>query len=315
MTIVVFCESQDETALALIAQAKRMAPQAHVIALLEERGAAFARYGACGADEAVTLPLELDDCAQAQAVAQALQSLSPDIALFSATVRGRFLSAWAAASLETGLTADCTDLFLTPDGLLRQVRPAYGGSLKAEILCKTHRPQMASVRPGIFEPPKTDVPPRKIPIRSFCPQGIVRRMERLALSPVEYGASLGQAQVIVAGGKGIGSQQGFSLLRQFAQLLGGALGASRGAVDAGWVGYEHQIGQTGVAVRPKLYIAVGIHGYAQHIAGMNGSAVVVAINNDPCAPIFSYADYGVVCDWREAVVDMIGFLKERKERL
>ena len=90
-------------------------------------------------------------------------------------------------------------------------------------------------------------------------------MERLALSPVEYGASLGQAQVIVAGGKGIGSQQGFSLLRQFAQLLGGALGASRGAVDAGWVGYEHQIGQTGVAVRPKLYIAVGIHGYAQHI--------------------------------------------------
>lgn len=140
-------------------------------------------------------------------------------------------------------------------------------------------------------------------------------MERLALSPVEYGASLGQAQVIVAGGKGIGSQQGFSLLRQFAQLLGGALGASRGAVDAGWVGYEHQIGQTGVAVRPKLYIAVGIHGYAQHIAGMNGSAVVVAINNDPCAPIFSYADYGVVCDWREAVIDMIGFLKERKERL
>ena len=156
MTIVVFCELQDETALALIAQAKRMAPQAHVIALLEERGAAFARYGACGADEAVTLPLELDDCAQAQAVAQALQNLSPDIALFSATVRGRFLSAWAAASLETGLTADCTDLFLTPDGLLRQVRPAYGGSLKAEILCKTHRPQMASVRPGIFEPPKTD---------------------------------------------------------------------------------------------------------------------------------------------------------------
>lgn len=314
MTIAIMCEAMGDTALALTAQARKMAPGAYIIILWEESGYDPALYGALGADEAVTLSVAEDDCAQAERVAEALRAIAPDAVLFPATIRGRFLSAWTAAKLKTGLTADCTELAITEDGLLKQIRPAFGGNLMAEILCRVCRPQMASIRPGVF--PVPEIAQRKpIPVKVFASdESIPIRLQRLAFEPAERGVSLQSAKAIVTGGKGIGGKEGFSRLAELAELLGGAVGATRSAVDAGWIGYEHQIGQTGMSVRPELYIAVGVSGCIQHTVGMSGSGVVLAINKDRNAPIFACADYGVVSDWQEAVDEMIDDLKERKRQ-
>jgi len=217
-----------------------------------------------------------------------------------------------AAKLETGLTADCTGLSLTPEGYLLQTRPAYGGNLIADILCRDCRPQLASVRPGVFPSPQVLPGAACAPVVDFFPAALPTMLERVAFTPSEGGTSLQSAQVIVAGGKGVGGKQGFETLAELAALLHGALGATRGAVDAGWVSYPHQIGQTGATVRPKLYLAFGISGLVQHIVGMNGSETVVAVNTDRNAPIFDNADYGIVGDWQTTAETMIRYLKERK---
>ncbi len=312
MTIGILCERGDDTGLALIAQARKIAPTARITALLEEGGASAEMLGGCGADDALLLPIYGDDCAQGEIIVQALRILQPEAMLFPATVRGRFLSAWVAAKLGTGLTADCTDLTLTGDGLLKQVRPAFGGNLTAEILCRNHHSQMASVRPGVFPVPEGQGG-IAIPVRFFTPEiPLAQRMKRIAFQPAEKGVSLQNARVIVAGGKGIGSKAGFEKLAELADILGGAVGATRSAVDAGWIGYEHQIGQTGVTVRPDFYIAVGISGFIQHTVGMSAAKTVLAINQDRSAPIFKCADYGVVSDWEEAVDGFIQYLKGRE---
>lgn len=310
MKIAVLCEQKGDTGLALIAQARRIAPEASIIALCETGGATPEICGGCGADEAVLLPVSPDDCAQGTLLSQALETLQADAALFPATIRGRFLSAWVAAKLDTGLTADCTDLQITPEGLLKQIRPAFGGNLTAEILCKTRRPQMASVRPGVF--PVPDEAPKAIPVAEYPTQDIASRMNRMGFALSEGGTSLQGAKVIVAGGKGIGSKRGFDKLFALAELLGGAVGATRSAVDAGWIDYAHQIGQTGITVRPHFYIAVGISGMVQHTVGMNGADVVLAINKDRNAPIFACADYGIIADWEPTIDVMIKDIKERK---
>ena len=308
MTTVVYCEAGHRHALELIAKARTLSSE--VIALCEDEAACSACVAA-GADRVALLPLLADDCAQGDLAAAALSELAPDSVLFPATVRGRFLSGWAAARLGTGLTADCTALGVTPDGLLLQSRPAFGGNLTADILCRAKRPQMASVRPGVFPMPETakDVPAP--PVQRLDVQPLRDYLTRTGFTPAENTVTLQDAQVIVAGGKGVGSRRGFDKLFRLAALLGGAVGATRSAVDAGYIGYAHQIGQTGVTVRPRLYIVFGASGAIQHTVGMSAARTVIAVNRDRLAPIFRSADYGVAADWEETIDVMISELSEQ----
>lgn len=225
----------------------------------------------------------------------------PDIILGSATVFGRSVMPQTAALLKTGLTADCTGLSMTEDGLLLQTRPAFGGNLTADILCARARPQMATVRPKIFPPPALDDQrsgeivsiPRKDGMRE--PVRVVSRI------PVPGQSNISEAEIIIAGGAGIGSKEGFSRLYELARLLGGAVGASRAAVNAGYADSWAQIGLTGSTVRPRLYLAFGISGAVQHTAGMRSAGKVIAVNTDPRAPIFDYSDIAVIADWQETL--------------
>ncbi|NLV58908.1 MAG: electron transfer flavoprotein subunit alpha/FixB family protein [Clostridiales bacterium] len=315
MKIVVFCEKELSAALELIGKGRAIAPEATICALYEDRESCVPQLLASGADEALSMDRCVDDCAQGTRIAAALSALSPDIVLFPATVRGRFLSAWAAAKLDTGLTADCTELSLNADGLLLQTRPAFGGNLTADILCKESRPQIASVRPGVFARPEPQRCTENAgePHSALTIQQVLQRMDELAFEPVEYGISLQTARVVVAGGKGIGSKKGFDKLHELADLLGGAVGATRSAVDAGWIDYEHQIGQTGVMIRPDLYFAFGISGIMQHVVGMSSAGTVISVNTDRNAPIFSCSDFGIIADWRETIDVIIEYIKKGKK--
>ena len=313
ITIAVLCEGDGSAAAELLGKARQLSPSGRVLALSETAEPPLSAFASFGADEAVPLGKLTDDCAQAERIADALRQLQPDAALFPATIRGRFLSAWVAARLHTGLTADCTALSLTETGLLKQVRPAFGGNLTAEILCRTARPQMASVRPGVFPAPQPAAG-RVCALHSLQLAASPERLERLSFTPAESGVSLQGASVIVTGGKGVGSKKGFEKLEELAALLGGGVGATRSAVDAGWIAYPHQIGQTGITVRPRLYLAFGVSGLVQHTVGMNSSGVVVAVNRDRNAPIFACADYGIVADWEETVDEWIQYVKERKQQ-
>ena len=313
ITIAVLCEGDGSAAAELLGKARQLTPSGRVLALSETAEPPLSAFASFGADEAVPLGRLMDDCAQAERIADALRQLRPDTVLFPATIRGRFMSAWVAARLHTGLTADCTALSLTDAGLLKQVRPAFGGNLTAEILCRTSRPQMASVRPGVFPIPQP-ADGRVCALRPLKLAASPERLERLAFTPAESGVSLQGAPVIVTGGKGVGSKKGFEKLEELAALLGGGVGATRSAVDAGWIGYPHQIGQTGVTVRPRLYLAFGVSGLVQHTVGMSSSGVVVAVNKDRNAPIFACADYGIVADWEETIDEWIQYVKERKQQ-
>lgn len=313
ITIAVLCEGDGSAAAELLGKARQLTPSGRVLALSETKGPPLSAFASFGADEAAALGRLTDDCAQADRIADALRQLQPDAVLFPATIRGRFLSAWVAAKLHTGLTADCTALSLTETGLLKQVRPAFGGNLTAEILCKTARPQMASVRPGVFPEP-APLTGRTCALRPLKLAASPERMERLSFTPAESGVSLQGAPVIVTGGKGVGSKKGFEKLEELAALLGGGVGATRSAVDAGWMSYPHQIGQTGITVRPRLYLAFGVSGLVQHTVGMSSSGVVVAVNKDRNAPIFACADYGIVADWEETIGEWIQYVKERKQQ-
>ncbi|MBR0219499.1 MAG: electron transfer flavoprotein subunit alpha/FixB family protein [Clostridia bacterium] len=310
MTIIVFCEKKHPAGQELLFKARSMAPEARITALHEDEDAG--KYFLCGADTVLFLGEAEDDCAQGSRIAEALEREAPDMVLFPATVRGRFLSAWAAAKLHTGLTADCTELSITENGLLLQTRPAYGGSFTASILCPEKRPQMASVRPGVFPLPAGGQRPANAHARNAqcpMPEALMRLIDAV---PTDNPCPLQQAKVIVAGGKGVGGKEGFALLFELARLLGGAVGATRSAVDEGWIPYAHQIGQTGITVRPTLYMSFGISGMIQHLVGMRGAKYAVAVNTDRNAPIFRAADYGIVAPWRETAAYMIRFIKERK---
>jgi electron transfer flavoprotein alpha subunit len=234
----------------------------------------------------------------ALAVSQVVQQYKPEIMLFGSTNDGRDLAGAVATILQTGLTADSTELSVDPETrILHASRPDFGGKLMSTILCKQHRPQMVTCRPGVFPAPQPD-PTRQgriveVPFEldeSEIPTKV------LAFLPEEKKVDLSTAKVIVAGGRGMGGPEGFAMLRDVAEALGAALGASRVAVNAGWISYEHQVGQTGQTVRPKLYIACGISGQIQHQVGMQDADIIVAINRDPNAPIFKLATYGIVGD-------------------
>ena len=266
----------------------------------------------------------------------------PQIVLYGATTTGRDLAPRVASALRTGLTADCTDLRIgdhqTRDGtwrdLLYQIRPAFGGNIIATIVCPQHRPQMATVREGVMPLPAPD-PGRRgrvvpVPVRvageavaadgadgqAAADDAVVLAAADFAVRLVgrhreERRVNLKAARVIVSGGAGVGSREGFALVEELARTLGGVVGASRAAVDAGWIGREHQVGQTGVTVRPKLYVACGISGSVQHRAGMDQSTRILAINTDPAAPIFSVAHYGIVGDLHKVIPMLIRAYRAR----
>ena len=227
----------------------------------------------------------------------------PEIFLLGASSRGRDLAGSIASILYTGLTADCTGLDIdSQKGLLLQTRPAFGGNIMATIICPDHRPQMATVRHRVFEMPVADYERmgQVIAIKAAIDEDHITTTVVDRILEKEQ-VNLADAHIIVAGGRGVGGPAGFDPIRKLAEVLGGAVGSSRSAVDAGWISYAHQVGQTGRTVRPDLYIACGISGAIQHLAGMKTSKIIVAINKDPKAPIFGIANYGIVGDLFQVV--------------
>ena len=249
------------------------------------------------------------------AIHQVILQTRPEIALFSATAFGCSVAPWLAARLKTGLTADCTELVFDPEtGLLNQTRPAFGGNLMATIICPAARPQMATVRPGVMRAPNLDLGRTGSVVRfTIPPRETVPRIALLESVKKETSGGLENARIIVSAGRGIGKQKNLELVQELADLLGASFGVSRPLIDAGWCAYEHQIGQTGRSVTPKLLIAFGISGAVQHLAGIGGAEKVLAVNSDPDAPIFPVADYGVVGDAVEVIKAMIEELRKAEE--
>jgi len=241
------------------------------------------------------------------------RKFQPEIILAGATYLGRAFIPRVAAALKTGLTADCTGFAIDPENrLLLQTRPAFGGNIMATIITPRTYPQMATARPGVFKPAPAAAAPGGEVVRVEAADFLGSPRSRFVGTVVEIKerVPLNVAEVIVAGGRGLKEGKNFKLLEELADLLGGAVGATRGAVDAGWIPYAHQIGQTGKTVSPRLYIAVGLSGAAQHLVGMQSSDFIVAINKDPQAPIFQVADMGLVGDLFEIVPALIQEIKK-----
>lgn len=248
------------------------------------------------------------------AMAQMIRQYRPSVVLFGATSCGRSLAPRLAGHLKTGLTADCTGLEIDENGLLHQTRPAFGGNIMATILTRRARPQMATVRPKVMKRLLPDPSRSGEVVRPAIPRPFPSRTRLVEFIEEAEAVNLEDADIIVSGGRGLADPKNFDLLRELARELGGAVGASRAAVDAGWVPYSMQVGQTGKTVGPKVYIAVGISGSVQHLAGMSSSDIIVAINKDPEAPIFRVATYGIVGDLFEVVPALVAELKARRSR-
>ena len=235
--------------------------------------------------------------AYAIALCTLVEKYGPTSMLIGATNNGRDLGPRVSCRLKTGLTADCTGLDIDEEsGNVAWTRPAFGGNLMATILCPDHRPQIGTVRPGVFKKSDAVAAAAEIIKEDIHVDAADIRTQVLELIKEAEGENvdLEGAEIIVSGGRGVGGPEGFEPIKALADVLGATVGASRAAVDAGWIAHAHQVGQTGKTVGPKLYIACGISGAIQHLAGMSGSDCIVAINKDPEAPIFDIADYGVV---------------------
>ncbi|MBU0730486.1 MAG: electron transfer flavoprotein subunit alpha [Proteobacteria bacterium] len=241
----------------------------------------------------------------------------PEIVLAGATAIGRSFIPRVATLMGTGLTADCTNLEIREeDGALLQTRPAFGGNVMATIVCPYTRPQMATVRPLVMRPNEYDKV-RRGEIIDFTPAPGRMDSRVKVLRNVNEEAdqvNITEADIIVAGGRGLESEKGFSLIKDLADVLGGAVAASRAAVDSGWISYPHQVGQTGKTVCPKVYFACGISGAIQHVVGMQSSKTIVAINRDSEASIFDVATYGIQGDLFEVLPVLVDKLKQRKGR-
>ena len=245
-------------------------------------------------------------------LAKLIQQHQPEIVIAGATSLGRSFIPRVAATLRTGLTADCTGLEIdTEKRLLLQTRPTFGGNIMATIICPAKRPQMATVRPRVFRKNSPDPDRKGQIIKVDFQRGSITSKTRLLnfIDDLTETVKLEDADIIVSGGRGLGKAENFKLLAELAEVLGAALGSSRPPVDEGWLPYTHQVGQTGKTVCPRLYIACGISGAIQHLAGMQTSDVIVAINDDPNAPIFEVATYGIVGDLFQIVPMMIEKLK------
>lgn len=330
----VFAEQEDgalhDVALELCGKARELASQLGVktgaVLAGAEVGPLAQRLIAQGADHVYLVDDPRLEHYQTGTYAQVLRVLiekhRPQIVIYGATPLGRDLAPRVASSLRAGLTADCTDLQIgdvaepktgqVHEKLLLQVRPAFGGNIIATIVNYSGWPQMATVREGVMplRPPLDGHQGRVLAEKvELDEQAAALRLIERHIEPRKV--NLKGARVIVAGGGGVGSKENFKLIYELAGAIGGAVGASRAAVDCGWIGKEHQIGQTGTTVRPALYIAVAISGAVQHRAGMEESAKIVAINKDREAPIFSVAHYGIVGDFKQVVPMMIKALREK----
>ena len=307
--VYVFVEQRDgvvqNVALELLGKARELADALHeqVIALLLGKGVKDKADELIAAGADVVLSIEADELAQyttepyAQAITQVIHERKPSILLIGATSIGRDLGPRLSARIGTGLTADCTGLDISEDGDLLMTRPAFGGNLMATIICKEHRPQMSTVRPGVMRAKAAD-PTRKgkvedVKINFDKSKFRVRILE--TVKEQKNMIDITEAKVLVSGGRGVGTAEGFQTLRELADVLGAEVSASRAMVDAGILAHERQVGQTGKTVRPDLYFAMGISGAIQHLAGMEESDFIIAVNKDKFAPIFNVADVGIVC--------------------
>ena len=258
----------------------------------------------------------------AKVIMDLIREKRPNILLFGATMKGRELAPRVASEKLAGLTADCTDLKIDDfddkvnnkfySNKLMQIRPAFGGNIIATIVNTWDDPQMVTVREGVMKMDAPDTSRKgeieRVKVALTAQETVVKVIERVRQ---EKSVNLKAAQIIVAGGYGVGSKENFKLIHQLAEVLGGQVGASRAAVDAGWIDHDHQVGQTGVTVRPKLYIACGISGSVQHRAGMTESKKIIAVNTDPGAPIFSVAHYGIIGDLNSVIPMMIKAYKAK----
>ena len=271
----------------------------------------------CGADKIYLVEApelaEFQDEPYTNILVQLIKKYKPEILLCGATNIGRSLISRVAINIKAGLTADCTGLDIDPEKkILLQTRPAFGGNIMATIISPNYRPQMATVRHKVFQPMPADKKRKgKIIKESFDSSLYSSRTKLLDIvEEVESLVNLSEADIIVSGGRGMGGPENFKLLEELAHALGAAVGSSRAAVDAGWMPYSHQVGQTGRTVAPKIYIACGISGQIQHLVGMQSSKIIVAINKDPDAPIFKVATYGIVGDLFQIVPALTQKFKE-----
>ncbi|MFA6320855.1 MAG: electron transfer flavoprotein subunit alpha [Candidatus Omnitrophota bacterium] len=233
-----------------------------------------------------------------------IKEYKPEIVLCGATTVGRSMISRVAVKIDAGLTADCTGLDIDEkERLLLQTRPAFGGNIMATIVTPNHRPQMSTVRHKVMKEAEIHKGHKSEVIRKTYSGDVLKSRTTLLdiVEEIEETVNLAEADIIVSGGRGVGGAENFAIIKELAKTLNAAVGASRSAVDAGWIPYSHQVGQTGKTVCPKLYIACGISGQIQHLIGMQSSKVIVAINKDPDAPIFKVATYGIVGDLFEVV--------------
>lgn len=273
-----------------------------------------------GADEAIVVDQkELKDYSTdgyTKAMCTLIKKYNPAVLLIGATNNGRDLGPRVSSRMQTGLTADCTELGVDSETrLVKWTRPAFGGNLMATILCPDHRPQIGTVRPGVFKKPEEDTGRKGEIIHEtveFGPDEIRTRIVEVITEAGGADVNLEEAEIIVSGGRGVGGPEGFEVLKELADEIGAQIGASRAAVDSGWISSLHQVGQTGKSVGPKIYIACGIFGAIQHVAGMSSSDVIIAINKDPDAPIFNIADYGIVGDLFEIIPELTKRIRSSK---
>ena len=239
----------------------------------------------------------------------------PEVILAGATAIGRSFIPGVATSVDAGLTADCTKLEIRDDdGALLQTRPAFGGNIMATIVCPHTRPQMATVRPKVMKELAFDIEREGQVIDIMpTPRQLTSRIQVLeSVTATQSNVNIQESDILVSGGRGLDNEKGFELIARLAEALGGNVSASRAVVDAGWIPYPHQVGQTGKTVAPKLYVACGISGAIQHVAGMQSSETIVAINRDAEAPIFNVADFGIVGDLNEVIPKLIAKIEEKR---
>ena len=288
--------------------AETLATQVTAVLLGSNVGSLCAKLARYGADRVILV----DDPAletymtepYTRALAAVVNQYKPEIMLYGATAIGRDLAPRVSARVHTGLTADCTGLAVQEEtNHLLMTRPAFGGNIMATIVCRDHRPQMATVRPGVMQR-ISPIEGASCPVEPFAVKGLAegKNVEILeVIKKIIEKMDIQDAKVLVSGGRGIGGPENFAMLEKLAEALGGSVSSSRACVDAGWCENDLQVGQTGKTVRPNLYIACGISGAIQHLAGMEESDVIIAINKDPLAPIFDVADFGVVGDVHKIV--------------
>lgn len=318
--VLVFAEAGSEgflpVAFELLGKGRELADDRSVrltAVYVEKEGLDAAELIRYGADRVIRIPSEgkanLAEESCAEALCKLISREKPEIVLFGATMFGRSLAPAVAAGLRTGLTADCTVLKIDPEtGLLHQTRPAFGGNLMATIICPKHRPQMATVRPGIMKALDPDDGRTGETVTAPETAKTVSGLQILEILQAEKTESIRDARVIFDCGRGVGSKKNLKLVKELCDRLGAAYGCSRPLVDTGLCEYPHQIGQTGCTVAPDVLVCLGVSGAIQHLAGISQAKTVIAVNNDPDAPIFAAAHYRIVADCMDVVKDLLAQL-------